>query len=106
MSTEKHLFHLMTEKMRDITTNGRLEPDQEDVSDLLLAAAMVVDSGKSDAMELASAALDVASGELSGDMGYHINERSDAMDYLLDALCKCGVLEKLDGDDHTVYLRV
>lgn len=109
MSAEKQLFHLMAEKMRELAceTQG-FKPDDEDVSDVFCALCMLIDGmdHTTSHVETAAAALAVASGEFSGDMAYHCTgERGDTFDWLLDCMVKDEILERLDGDEHTVYLR-
>ena len=96
---EKILFHLMAEKMRELAVDGKLVPDDEDLSTLLMVLSLHVKGS-----DLAGTAFGVASGELCNDLGYHINERYDCIRFLLDALVADGILEELCGDNHTAYI--
>ena len=109
MGTNERLFHLMAEKMREFAcdTPG-FKPDDEDISDVFCALCMLVEGmdHTTNHVNTAAAALGVASGEFSGDLGYYINERQDQYDYLLAAMVDDGILECLEGDNHKVYLRI
>lgn len=109
MGANERLFHLMAEKMRELAcdTPG-FRPDEDDVSDVLLAVSMLVDGmdHTRNYVNTAAAAIGVASGELSNDMCYHCNERQDQFDYLFASMVDDGILECLEGDNHKVYLRV
>lgn len=104
----KNLFHLMAEKMRELTCDTPdFKPDDEDVSDVLCALSLVIDQmdHKSNYVNTTAAALGVAAGEFSDDPFYHINERQDAYDWLLGCMVHDGILERMQGDDHVVYMR-
>ena len=108
MGANEKLFHLMAEKMRELVCDTQgFKPDDEDVSDVFCALCMLIEGmdHTTNHVNTAAAALGVASGEFSNDMGYFINERGDQYDYLLDCMVKDEILERLDGDEHTVYLR-
>lgn len=109
MGVNEQLFHLMAEKMRELACDTKdFKPDDEDVSDVFCALSMLIDGmdHTTNHVNTAAAALGVASGEFSNDMGYHFNERQDAFDYLLSSMVDDGILECLEGDNHRVYLRV
>lgn len=104
----KSLFHLMANKMRELTCDCcGFQPNDEDISEVFLALSMVIDhmEKKSNYVNTAAAALGVASGEFSNDLGYFINDRQDTYDWLLDTMVDDGILERMQGDDHVVYMR-
>lgn len=113
MTESERLFHLMARKMYDLATEGDalhpdegFHPDDQDVADVLIAASLLVNEmEQSECTKLAAATAGIAAGELSDDMGYHINERGDAITNLLEVMCEVGILEPLAGDDHVAYLR-
>lgn len=107
MTESERLFHLMARKMYDLATEGDdFHPDDQDVADVLIAASLLVNEmEQSECTKLAAATAGIAAGELSDDMGYHLNERNDAITNLLEVMCEVGILEPLAGDDHVAYLR-
>lgn len=110
MSTQadRILVSKMIERLREIVLDDGLAiTDNDEIADLLMVAEYSIgcDRFKKRA-SLAEAAIGFAAGEYCGDMGYHFNEKSDVIDYLLDSLVDYGVFERLDGDNHTVYMRV
>lgn len=109
MGANERLFHIMAGKMRELAcdTPG-FKPDDDDVSDVFCALCMLIDGmdHTTNHVNTAAAALGVASGEFSNDLYYHINERQDQYDYLLESMVDEGILECLKGDNHRVYLRI
>lgn len=108
MSQNEKLFSLMAQKMYDLTFDENVKPNDEDISKIFEVLSWLI--GKKErttsCVNVAAAALGVAGGEFSNDMGYYICERSDSFDYLLDAMVECDVLERLNGDNHTAYIRI
>ena len=108
MTTDERLFSIMAEKMYELTFDKNVRPKDDDISKIFEVLSWLIDMMEHNTryVQLASASLGVAGGEFSNDMGYYICERSDAFDYLLDAMVECDVLERLDGSSHTAYIRM
>lgn len=109
MGMNEKLFHKMAEKMYELAfETPDFKPDDDDVALVFWAMGSMVDGmdNATSHVRLAAAALSVAGGEFCNDMGYVFNERQDALDNLLHELVMDEVLEQLDGDIHTAYIRM
>lgn len=106
MSTEKHLFHIMVGKMKELAIDGSLTPDKGDLSTLFdVLRVSLRGMTETPATMVARSALRLAGSELRGDLDYYITDRSECFDSLLDFMVICGVLDELQGDNHTAYIR-
>lgn len=79
MAANEILFHKMARKAYELAAEGPLVPTKEDLSLLLEILAVHVKD------PVACAALELASGELSNDMGW-VTERNDCLRTLEDTL--------------------
>ena len=108
MGMNEKLFHRMAEKIYELAfETPDFKPDDDDVALVFWAMGSLIEGmdHKSKYVRTAAAAISVAGGEFSGDMGYVFDERQEAFDFLLDTLVADEILERLNGDVHTAYIR-